>query len=97
VSDVETPRFCWCTEPVHYRFGGNGWCYQHAPRCRSGAHFHGNCKCVGDDAFAEWYRTRCRCGHKPHRGICTARSGGTAYQCGCFHDETDKLVSQESQ
>ena len=27
------------------------------------------------------------CQHKPHRGLCTARSGGTAYGCMCSRQE----------
>jgi hypothetical protein len=35
---------CWCgEEAIHIRF-----CREHAPRCRSGAHFDGNCYCKGD-------------------------------------------------
>lgn len=37
---------CWCGE---FASGvlGREWCHKHAPRCRSGAHFHGNCECKG--------------------------------------------------
>lgn len=40
----ELIEVCWCgTEAVH-----DQWCRRHAPRCRSGHHFHGNCYCLGD-------------------------------------------------
>lgn len=34
---------CWCLQPAVHK----EWCRAHAPRCRSGAHFHGNCRCTG--------------------------------------------------
>lgn len=41
---------CWCGEPASPLASGvldREWCHEHAPRCRSGAHFHGNCQCKG--------------------------------------------------
>ncbi len=35
---------CWCGEKIAHE----EWCREHAPRCRSGAHFKNNCGCVGD-------------------------------------------------
>lgn len=51
---------CWCGDVVIAISDGVGldhplakdvereWCRAHAPRCRSGAHFKGNCRCRGD-------------------------------------------------
>lgn len=43
VDDGRVDDRCWCGDPViHLR-----WCQAHSPRCRSGAHFIGNCLCIG--------------------------------------------------
>lgn len=42
------PTLCWCLEAAVHET----WCWEHVPRCRSGAHFHGNCKCVGEQELA---------------------------------------------
>lgn len=34
---------CWCGAVVIHE----EWCHEHAPRCRSGAHFKGECRCAG--------------------------------------------------
>lgn len=39
---------CWCGAPKeHETPDERAWCKNHAPRCRSGAHFYGNCQCTG--------------------------------------------------
>lgn len=37
------PAACWCGAPTYYQL----WCQAHVPRCRSGAHFMGDCHCAG--------------------------------------------------
>lgn len=48
---VKTPARCWCGEQIVHI----NWCREHAPRCNSSAHFHGNCLCEGPTA-AFWER-----------------------------------------
>ena len=40
---------CWCgAKAVDAQDGRElRWCHEHAPRCRSGAHFLGSCLCLG--------------------------------------------------
>lgn len=62
IADPTAPPWtgvCWCGQPVIAIADGAGldhpvvtdvereWCREHAPRCRSGAHFKGNCRCAG--------------------------------------------------
>jgi hypothetical protein len=70
---------CWCgASPERVTQDGRKWCLTHAPRCRSGAHFYGNCQCTG-----------CGCPTRGHgRGsACRADRLGLKYTsddwCGC--------------
>lgn len=41
---------CWCgsaAEDLNEGVLGRSWCHAHVPRCRSGAHLHGQCLCTG--------------------------------------------------
>ena len=45
--------FCWCgaiASDLASGVLGREWSHEHAPRCRSGAHFHGNCQCKGSSS-----------------------------------------------
>lgn len=41
------------------------WCRDHVPACRSGAHFDGNCRCIGADGLAKKAADEKRGVHKP--------------------------------
>lgn len=47
-DQVITAPLCWCGAATIWR----QWCRTHAPRCVSGAHFHGNCQCAGEPTLA---------------------------------------------
>lgn len=49
-TDPSPDQLCHCGEPAIHAVVGRvrgAWCHQHAPRCRSGAHFFNNCVCQG--------------------------------------------------
>lgn len=43
ILDAAPEDLCWCGKPAYHHY----WCREHAPSCRSGAHFFGNCRCEG--------------------------------------------------
>jgi hypothetical protein len=83
-----------CGHPVsHHRTGERNEHNAHQSRCAYRASpGDGECPCQLHRAAAT---PRCRsCGHAPHTGLCTARSGGTAYACMCYRQNDVEVVEQ---
>lgn len=84
---------CWCgRDRLHATPDGRAWCNDHAPRCRSGAHFYGNCECTGCDCPVRGFGRGSRCLSERH-GLKFASDDWCNCKC---HDatETERLRSQ---